>query len=273
MKIINWITDSFLILGLKICSIGSYILAMLVLLFMLFKWNPYYAKKGGFEGGWDLKSGVGVKIVKGYIERFPDTTFDFRTAKGKSGTTHSLDKDFFDKKIGDDTIIQLDSTWANYMISYTNNEKTKPSFIANNASIPSFYVRLKPTTIASRYLLYLPTLLELLLYGFAFGQFYKFLRAIQLGKSFDYTNYKRLSNIGFSLIGYQLFLYAYQLTQNYYVDLIFQSTLSNFRNIINLNGVPEKYNFYYLIAGLIFIILAKAFKKGYQIQQEQDLTI
>ena len=121
----------------------------------------------------------------------------------------------------------------------------------------------------------LPTIFLLLLMPYCFWQFALFLQSIQRGSSFDLSNYKRLRNIGLALLCYNLLLIVFDHYFSHFTILIsFVSSKPDFRNPFYISGNPDlDYGISYFLAGCAFLILASAFKKGHQLQQEQDLTI
>lgn len=272
MKIINWFTDKYLLGGTMLTSIGCLIYAFLILLFLLFNINPYYKSKT-FALGYNIKDGLEIEVGDEIISD-KDTTILFKTQKGKQGKTKSLDNAFMNETIGNDSITQLDTITRSYDILNWNDFNKQPQFTVGNFDIKAFSVKIKPTTTIAKYVVWLPQILKMFLYAYVLYQFAMFLHFIQQGASFEMVNYKRLRNIGFSLLGFQLFGYFYDWIFNHYtisVDTI--STLPHFKNYLYFSGSVKGSGGIYLVTGIFFLILAKAFQRGHNLQQEQDLTI
>lgn len=272
MKIINWFTNKYLLGAMIISSIGCCLIAFLTLLFLLFNVNPYYQSKT-FALGYNMKDGLEVEVTDQVIND-KDTILLYKTQKGRQGKTESLDSAFMNETIGNDSITQLDTIIRTYKIFNWATMNKQPQFTIGNFDIKAFSIKVKPTTTIAKYVLWLPLLLTMLLYAYVLHQFSMFLHFIQQGASFEMVNYKRLRNIGFSLLGFQLFGYFYDWIFNHYtisVDTI--STLPHFKNYLYFSGSVKGSSGIYLVTGIFFLILAKAFQSGHNLQQEQDLTI
>jgi hypothetical protein len=272
MKIINWFTNKYLLGAMIISSIGCCVTACLTLLFLLFNINPYYDGKS-IDIGYNMKDGLEIE-VRDEIISDKDTTILFKTQKGKQGKTESIDSAFMNETIVNDSITQLDTIIRTYrMFNWATMNKTPP-FTVGNFYIKAFSIKIKPTTTIAKYVVWLPKILTMLLYAYILWQFALFLHFIQQGESFEMVNYKRLRNIGFSLLSFQLFGYFYDWIFNHYTFTVGTiSTLPNFKSYIYFSGSAKGVGGIYLITGIFFLILAKAFQRGHNLQQEQDLTI
>lgn len=274
MKLINWFTNKYLLGAMIISSIGCCVTTCLTLLFVFFNINPYYENKGT-SFGYNMKAGLEVDVeINSRNMDNKDTIILYKTQKGRQGKTESLDKHFMNETIGNDSIIQLDTTTKIYDIRNWATTNKQPQFTVGNFDIKSFSIKIKPTTTIAKYVVWLPQILTMLLYAYVLYQFAMFLHFIQQGASFEMVNYKRLRNIGFSLLGFQLFGYIYDWIFNHYtftVDTI--STLPHFKNYFYFSGSVKGSGGMYLVTGIFFLILAKAFQRGHNLQQEQDLTI
>jgi hypothetical protein len=272
MKIINWFTNKYLLGAMLISSIGCCLIAFLILLFLFFNINPYYQSKT-FALGYNIKDGLEIE-VRDEIISDKDTILLYKTQKGKQGKTESLDSTFMNETIGNDSITQLDTTIRTYEVFNWKDFNKTPQFTVGNFDIKAFSIKIKPTTTIAKYVVWLPLMLTMLLYAYVLHQFAMFLHFIQQGASFEMVNYKRLRNIGFSLLGFLLFGFCYNWIFNHYtisVDTI--STLPNFKNYLYFSGSFKGSSGIYLVTGIFFLILAKAFQRGHNLQQEQDLTI
>jgi hypothetical protein len=134
---------------------------------------------------------------------------------------------------------------------------------------------IKPESFYNRGLLIAPLVFFLALLSFVFWQLAFFIDNIQRGEMFIPANYKRLRNMGVSILVYEALVFIIYLLENSYRILInYQSTIPNFRPPVSLVAEPDYHiGWSYLIAGCIILILAKAFQKGYTLQQDQALTI
>ncbi|MDI9364992.1 MAG: DUF2975 domain-containing protein [Flavobacterium sp.] len=272
MKIINWVTNKYLLGAMIISSIGCIIYAFLILLFLLFNFNPFYQSKT-FALGYNIKDGLEIE-VRDDIKSDKDTTILFKTQKGKQGKTQSLDSAFMNETIGNDSITQLDTILRTYEIFNWTTMNEQAQFTVGNFDIQAFSIKIKPTTTIAKYVVWWPQILTMLLYAYVLYQFAMFLHFIQQDASFEFVNYKRLRNIGFSLLGFQLLGYLYNWIFNHYtisVDTI--STLPHFKNYLYFSGAIKGTSGIYLVIGIFFLILAKAFQRGNNLQKEQDLTI
>lgn len=136
-------------------------------------------------------------------------------------------------------------------------------------------VHIQTKTLKEKSILVLPLIFLLLLILYCFWQFALFLQNIQSGSSFDVSNYKRLINIGLALLSYNFLLIIFNHYFSHFSILIsFTSSKPGFRSPFHQSGTPDlDYEISYALAGFVFPILASAFKKGNQLQQDNDLTI
>jgi len=273
MKIINWFTNKYLLGAMLISSIGCCLIAFLILLFLFFNINPYYQSKT-FALGYNIQDGLEIEVRDEVISE-KDTMLLYKTQKGKQGKTESLDSAFMKETIGNDSITQLDTIVRTYEIFNWATMNKQPQFTVGNFDIKSFSVNIKPTTTIAKYIVWLPKILTMLLYAYVLYQFAMFLHCIQQGASFEMVNYKRLRNIGCSLLFFSLFGFFYNWIFNHYtftVSTIY--TLPQFKkSYLYFSGSINGSSGIYLVTGIFFLILAKAFQSGHNLQQEQDLTI
>lgn len=95
--------------------------------------------------------------------------------------------------------------------------------------------------------------------------------------AFDNVLNQRIKSIGYSFIAFPVInMIISYITMQYFVIINYHhytnSIYSQGFNIINLNPIFE-YNFQTLFLGLCLIVLAKLLKHGYDLQNENDLTI
>jgi len=95
--------------------------------------------------------------------------------------------------------------------------------------------------------------------------FIVFLIEIAKGKAFSVENYKRLYKIAY--------LIAFIPLINIIPKIIFHWIYSSYYKNEFTIYIDWGENIKWIFISLVIVILAKAFKKGYQIQQEQDLTV
>jgi Protein of unknown function (DUF2975) len=142
-------------------------------------------------------------------------------------------------------------------------------------------VEVKAYSKRDRILLSIPEWINRILTFLLLYQLFKIFKNIQNDVVFDIKNVKRIQLIGFIMIGFfvETFFSNY-LYQNYIISG-FHHTLRyipSFKNpdyqgiSINFN-VWKEFNFTNLYMGLITLILATIFKRGLDLQQEQDLTV
>jgi hypothetical protein len=277
MKFINWIINRYLLAFLMLSSLLCGIAATILLCAALFNFNPYYEarnKKGGWTFGTDYRKGIPVTISVNACSLF-DTSFFLTSSSHNGFYSNRTDLQNTVNQIKDSSQ-KINTVYTNYNTSYENgNYITSINNGINGFHIPNFIVNIKPTSKFHRCLLILPNIFILLISSFSFWQICKFLQSIQLQKSFNSSNHKKLKNIGIVLIAYQLIIYIFDLFFNHYnVSVNFASTTPNWNSPMNLAGQPESHSsiWYIVIAG-IFLIVAEAFKKGHNLQQEQDLTV
>ncbi|MFN4146091.1 MAG: DUF2975 domain-containing protein [Runella sp.] len=127
----------------------------------------------------------------------------------------------------------------------------------------------------------------LFLWVMTFWYMLAFFNAIRKEQIFTYTNFRRLRIIGFFLIGLSVWevlkgLAVYNLKLNFLKnnpDFVWrQMVASTNETLVQMDFKPnhvftlELLNDYLLI-GVIILLLAEIFRYGFQLQQEQDLTI
>ncbi|MEO8174266.1 MAG: hypothetical protein ABI581_14325 [Sediminibacterium sp.] len=74
---------------------------------------------------------------------------------------------------------------------------------------------------------------------------------------------------------YQLLLIVtYMLANSYHIIKQYAATIPEFRTPVFLAAEPDYHlSWAYFTGGITLLIVAKAFHKGYKLQQEQDLTV
>ena len=277
MKFINWLVNRYLIAGMMLTSIGLAVCVVIQLGFVVFNVNPFYESKKQNGSSWsigtDYKSGIPVTIDVN-SSNLADTSIDYITTKGNSGS-FSINSDFKIELKKDDSIKRIDTISSKYAIHYWHDTVDLNDQKVCKLSFASFTVKVVPQSIYQRIVLMFPSIFLCLFISFTSWQLSKFLHCIQLGHAFKGTNYIRLRNIGLACLLFQLLLYVFDFVfHQYYIIINFNSTIPNWKSPFYLSGSPQaNSSLSYIIIGCIFLIIAKAFKEGNQIQQEQDLTI
>ena len=160
------------------------------------------------------------------------------------------------------TTIYKDIGKNNYQISGIIIEKGK--------------ILIKPTTMKHKFLLSIPLLLILILIFNCSRQIALFINNISKGNSFSPTNFQRMNNSGYAIIITYILLFVYDLIINSKssISVFLESSLKDFWSPFNYNfRIDSKMDVFWLFVGVFFIILASAFKSGYNLQQDQDLTV
>lgn len=155
-----------------------------------------------------------------------------------------------------------------------NKEKIKPTVKDYNAEIK---LTLIPKDYFFKSVLILKYYLSLILILFVAFQFMRLFK--QLREDFVFNNLlnQRIKNIGYSLIAYQLVnLIASIIAMKYVSGIIYKHYIPSIEgsefNFMNLTTIAE-YNLEVLFLGLCCLVLAKLLNYGYELQNENDLTI
>jgi hypothetical protein len=269
---------------LKLVSILCFPAIVLILLYALADVPPYISwGKGQKLGLLDFEQGipVDVRMVSGYM---PDSTiFDNTGTYYGSKNFHSAQALAFRGRQKNPNIIEQaafsDTIITQYRVFIpgdypTENKISNPAYITDG-NILTGVLRVKTDRIAWRLLLLTPLILYLSLIAFGSLQIARLLKDILAGQAFIDGSYRRIRNVGWGVVVYQLILFVFLFVSWYWSILIdFVSPGSNYRSPVHLS-VRAQYDFsvYWLIGGSILLILAYAFKKGNLLQREQDLTI
>jgi Protein of unknown function (DUF2975) len=265
---------------LKVTSIVSVVYIILILLYALADIRPYITFSNGDKLGFvDAETGIPTPIRMSVS--LEDSSFFDKTAAGsriygtgyKSAMRHGVFKDATPRSpaIYSDTIV---TQYAIANVEAMENKNGPAAYIAAG-SITSGVIHVVTGRRGWRVLLLSPLILFFSLIAFCAWQIARLLNDILAGNEFGNGNYTRLRNIGWGVIAYQLFLFLLQLAvENQVVFITFYSTIPNYRSPVDLVARPQiDCSFTWMIGGIILLILAYAFKKGHQLQLEQDLTI
>jgi len=91
---------------------------------------------------------------------------------------------------------------------------------------------------------------------------YTFINSIQDNKVFTIINIKRIGTLGWYCILQSFLLYAFYFSKSDFSDGL------TYQSIIRIN-----FDFWLLIFGVTLLTIGFVFKKGIELQQEQELTI
>ncbi|MCI9844402.1 DUF2975 domain-containing protein [Flavobacterium pectinovorum] len=136
---------------------------------------------------------------------------------------------------------------------------------------------LNPQDYFFKSVLILKNYLSLILILFVTFQFMRLFKQLRDDFAFNDLLNQRIKNIGYSLIAYQLVnLMASVITMKYVSGIIYNHHIPSIEgskfNFMNLTTIPE-YNLEVLFLGLCCLVLAKLLNYGYDLQNENDLTI
>jgi hypothetical protein len=166
------------------------------------------------------------------------------------------------RAITDTTIIKKDGTVYNKI----HIEDVPVKFRYNEFSRSILIPVSSATAVVIKVILYI-LLFTWFLYGlFLVATFLKFVIDLSKGHAFTKENVWRLKIIAISLLVYQIAV----LILNYGMKLIFHDY---FTEGIVLNNTSWENAWKILLAGIIFLLLYKAFRQGKLLKEEQDLTV
>lgn len=285
MKIINWWIDRYSIGGLFIVSILAGLMSLFLTAHMFFNFN--LGNGGGFLNKMQYKNGIAVPVkFQAPVGFNVDTTIAVKELTPSGETLYSVfGKDNFGRWLviqgnfelgyGSDKIYYRDTIVPHHQTMNSRPPWKDSWSTITKVDIESGTVYIKPESFYNRGLLLLPQILFFFLVAYFCWQLACFLGNIQDGEMFTIGNYRKIRNMGLSVIGYQFLLFIVYLLENtYYVLVQYRSTIPNFRSPIELVAEADYHlGVSYLLAGCILLIVAKAFYKGHQLQQEQDLTV
>ena len=255
--------------SLMIASIISGLIAILIFLSSIFGFSPYFSDRDG--GGLGLSGYENGTIPVNVIinATIPDTTIRLVTKKGVNFITTNRHFEYRPSIINDSIL------WGDTI----NTEYDGSGDFANHvkgASLNEGKIFIYPVDFGDRIALNAPALLKLSLLSYCCWQIGMLLSIIAAGKAFPSRNYYRLRNAGIAIIVVCLFLYLFDLLSNRFnfFNIHFESTIEHFRQPFPTGlQMKSSLEITWLVVGCIFIILSFAFKKGTELQQEQDLTV
>jgi len=267
---------------LNLTTLFSVLGIILILLYVL-GGTPYINLSNSSKLGLtDFERGIPipVRIMSGYIL---DSSFYGQSAHGSwsySGSTSMLssqrahwDSVRSDKDAHVDIITTEFRIWNGQSTTIVG-KGDRPAYITDGQLL-SGVLHVQTQRKGWRLLLLLPKLLYLSLFAFGAWQVARLLGDILSGAAFKNTNYRRIRNIGWGIIAWQLVLFTLSLAFKDWMAFInFYSTTPGYHSPVQLSVAYEyDLSFSWLTGGGVLLILAFAFKMGNQLQQEQDLTI
>ena len=280
MRLINWFINRYATPALILGGILSGIFAVILSISLLFNLNPYVKIGKSNFGFTNYDQCIPVKVS--FPNPVIDTNIRFQTSQGGSGRIYKRNDSHYPSdqfaNSPNEKIISSDTIIADYAIVCKQDENIK-AFSVKTFSFSEGVCYVETKSYAYKLLFILPKILLLIIVGFCFYQSGMLIHYIQNDGIFEMINFKRLQNIGIAIIGLQLFYFLHwviiYVTGNYwYFTVDFSSTIPNFRSPIQIQASPDYgFDWYWFSFGCILFAIAKAFQKGYTLQQEQDLTV
>jgi hypothetical protein len=120
-----------------------------------------------------------------------------------------------------------------------------------------------------RVMLFVPALLICATVAYVCWQFGMMLDSIQKGNEFNYRNYKRLFHASAAIIIVDILLLAFDMLNNNLVRKVFNVLPTK---AVGLSQDENAFSFTWLIAGCLLMMLAKVFRRGAELKEDQDLT-
>jgi hypothetical protein len=266
----SWI-ETFAIGGLMIAALLSTIVFFLILLYALFDVKPYIKYSSGEIGLTDFENGIPIPANIAY--RFPHNNVYGEVVSSKGMTSGGSEHVLIEKRHLDSLNIQntmyLDTFNTQYDIFYPSRDV---GLTINAASIKTGTVNIETSDLGKRLLFLSPILFATLVSGYCMWQMTLLLQSITKQSPFEKINFKRLRNVGYAIILYQIVLIVLSALFHLDIDIfLFSSTL---RHPISFTAHQESnFSLQWLLLGTAILILALAFKRGVELQEEQTLTI
>jgi hypothetical protein len=277
MKFISWYFERLAIGVLYFVSITSIFFAIFILCSVIFNFKPY-VKIGSVTYGYaNFKNGIPVSLKLNSNANFPDTTIHY-WSKYKSGSISiyngeknlgSLNSVVRDEPFMADTIL-----FKQHIFEWQSNNPAENSISSNAFTITDAIVYINVKNTFMKVMFILPQVLGMFFMGFCCWHFATLLQSISIEKSFSVDNFKRLNIIGFAFI-----IFPFISVAIYFAAIHFSAGISILNNnnnytIYDFSGSPDySFNFSYFFIGIAILIFGQAFKRGYQIQTEQELTV
>lgn len=275
MRLINWLIDRIAIGGLVIASGLLWLTVLILSLSLIFNFPPYITYNNGRStiGVADYRKGIPVSVE--LSSSIPDSSI---LVERKDGSSESWNiwKEFSrpDYYVKDSTVLHADTVITNYELPGIENRWH--DLQVTHLSFSSGKAYLQTSSWLQKLVLNLPLLLKWAVLAYCAWQLAMLLSFIQSGEAFVSRNNRRLSKIGWAIVGLYVFMCFYEvlLKQFNSLSVSFSSTGRNYYAPFQVNASFENsIGITWLIAGCIILILARAFRKGARLQQEQDLTV
>ena len=235
-------------------------------------------------------SGTGQVIRIGNITLFDMTEW----SKGIPARAHAVDSELPDSILlntgGVHTFSRWDSGWErkgiDSFISYINRpapytdtlhfsfESVHPYAIQANAlKIETFRAYVKPTDWIQQLYLFLPFILNLLLAAWSAWQLSRLVQFISKGNAFRHSNHRRIANIGYAiLLVHLVFLVLHLLVHQHIIEVKVNGTWMKDQTVFRF-FLESPFNIWWVLAGCLLLLVAKAWKDGMRMQEEQDFTL
>ncbi len=263
---------------LNLTTLFSVLGIVLMLLYTLADVKPYIKLARGIKlGMFDFEHGIPVPVR--IQASLPDSSFFsaggalYRSPSAFALDGFDVDTAAWAKYPNVDTITAEYKLW--HWNTFIENDRNQ-LFHIKEGELFSGMLHVQTERKGWRLLLVLPQILYFSLFAFSSRQIARLLKDILSGTAFSDSNYRRLRNIGWGVIAWQsVLIILYIVTMNWIALVNFHSTRPDFHLPVQLSQANLQYDvsLSWLIGGYVLLILAYAFKKGNQLQHEQDLTV
>jgi hypothetical protein len=281
MKIIQFLINKFFAGGIIIISIATGLMAMLLLLHIFFEFsgnrflrNLSLDYQQGIAVPLDFHSAAGSDTSWLEVSKYGnDLNTNIFNSNG-AGKPVLVSYRFGENK-SKEAVIYRDSIYPVFKTSYLHSNRQDDWKSVNKIKFEKGIAFIKPASFKERVYFIIPHFLFYLTASFFCLQLALFLNSLQSQIIFTKRNYQRLLSLGIALIFYQLLLYLlHHFQEQFYVTLDYKSTIPNYRSPFFLMGEPYFHiEWGYIFTGCIILFIARVFFNGYQLQNEQDLTI
>jgi hypothetical protein len=274
------ITNNRLLTVLYILShISMRIMQLILLSTLIFEFIPEgslgsYSTNIHHSKGYPVNAKIHLQI--------PDTLINYKINNQSGSIAKSNNKEFnrsFDEIKKDNSYTktyQINSfeIYNNSTLHEVKKETLNPTIQFQDSEIK---VTLNPKDYFFKSILVLKNYLSLGLLLFISFQSRRLFKQLRTNFAFNDVLNQRIKNIGYSLIAYQVINFiASIITTRYLTNINYYHYFSNIDysrfNFLNLTTSLE-YNITILFLGLCCLVLAKLLKYGYDLQNENDLTI
>lgn len=215
-------------------------------------------------------------------------------SKGIPARAHAVDSELPDSILlntgGIHKVSRWDSGWEqkgidsfisnfNRPAPYTDTlrfsfESVHPYVIQANAlKIETFRAYVKPTDWIQQLYLFLPFILNLLLAAWSAWQLSRLVQFISKGNAFRHSNHRRIANIGYAVLLVQaVFLVLHLLVHQHIIEVKVNGSRIKDQTVFKF-FLESPFDLWWVLAGCLLLLLAKAWKDGMRMQEEQDFTL